>query len=117
MTDFDTFWKAYPRRVGKLAAMKAWAKAERLSSPDEIMSGLQAYISNGLPEMNFIPHPATWLNQGRWWDEYETTRAGPDLTKYDLASPDQLRQYRAEYPNKPETRYVPKDYGKLKVVK
>lgn len=70
---FAQFWAAYPRRVGKLAAQKAWKKLK----PDEalakkILEALeaqsQAWAASG-QEFCFIPHPTTWLNQGRWEDE------------------------------------------------
>lgn len=70
---FETFWKAYPKRVGKDAARKAFDKRK----PDEAMlnSMLSAIQSQSLTldwqkdGGQFIPHPATWLNQGRWQDE------------------------------------------------
>lgn len=67
---FETFWKIYPRRIGKGAARKSFEKALKLESFDGIMAGLQrqlAYYSS--KEQQFIPHPTTWLNQERWSDE------------------------------------------------
>jgi uncharacterized protein YdaU (DUF1376 family) len=65
--DFDAFWKAYPRRVGKDAARKAFTAAVKRSSVAAVMAGLQAARFSSDPQ--FVPHPATWLNQGRWADE------------------------------------------------
>lgn len=70
---FDTFWKAYPKKVGKDAASKAFAKRK----PDDKLLGdiLKAIEVQKTTEDwrksdgQFIPHPATWLNQGRWMDE------------------------------------------------
>jgi hypothetical protein len=65
---FALFWKSYPRIVGKPAARKAWSKVK----PEEIeglMAGLE--IWKRCPQWTdeqFIPHPATWLNQRRWED-------------------------------------------------
>lgn len=70
---FGEFWKAFPRRVGKLAALKAWDKALRISEPEEIIAGIQPYIRNK-PDYADFCHPATFLNQGRWLDEYEDVR-------------------------------------------
>lgn len=69
---FDDFWQAYPRKVGKETASKAYTKAVRKTDHETIMAGLRAQ----LPKMNetekqFIPHASTWLNQGRWQDEPE----------------------------------------------
>lgn len=64
---FAEFWKSYPRKVGKAAAEKAWTKALGASPADVILSGLYAYVWPNDPQ--YIPHPATWLNQHRWKDE------------------------------------------------
>ena len=71
--NFETFWKAYPKKVGKDAASKAFAKRK----PDDKLLGdiLKAIEVQKTTEDwrksdgKFIPHPATWLNQGRWMDE------------------------------------------------
>lgn len=72
---FDEFWKAYPKKVAKPAAIKAWAKLSpndetfrkilesvktQAASPDWIKDGGQ-----------YIPHPATYLNGRRWEDLFE----------------------------------------------
>ena len=73
MTDFQSFWQAYPRKVGKLAAKKAWDKALREDAPEAIISGLDAQLPTlRSTDKQFIPHPSTWLNQGRWMDEVES---------------------------------------------
>ena len=70
MTDFDTFYAAYPRRVGKLDAIRAYAKARTVATADEILAGVESYKRNK-PEYADWCHPATWLNKGRWMDEYD----------------------------------------------
>lgn len=65
---FDTFWAAYPRKVGKDAARRAWGKVTRRTDPAVILAGLAAYPFD-LARSQFIPHPATWLNGGRWQDD------------------------------------------------
>lgn len=67
---FKKFWSAYPRKVGKDAALKAWLKKkpdinEVLNALDWQKQSDQWMKDNG----KFIPHPATYLNQGRWQDE------------------------------------------------
>lgn len=77
---FDQFWLAYPRKVAKADAEKAWAKINP-EQPlfDEIMRGLsaaansQAWLKDG---GQFIPHPATWLNGKRWTDAVSGQPAG-----------------------------------------
>lgn len=70
---FAQFWARYPRKRGKQAAIRAW---ERIR-PDEALCGVMlealgrdaASRQWNAQEGRFIPHPATWLNQGRWEDE------------------------------------------------
>lgn len=67
---FDVFWKVYPKKVGKDAALKSWNKlkpnlAEVLQALEWQIESEQWTKQNG----QFIPNPATYLNQGRWQDE------------------------------------------------
>jgi hypothetical protein len=81
---FDAFWTAYPRKVAKQAALKAWRKL----NPD---AELQAVIIRAVDAQKktnkdwlkesgqYIPHAVTWLNGRRWEDEMKpssTTRGG-----------------------------------------
>lgn len=67
---FNEFWQAYPRREGKAAAKKAFVKAVEQVTPDEIVAGARRFGTDpNLPAKQYIPHPATWLNAGRWDDE------------------------------------------------
>ena len=66
---FERFWAVYPRKVGKDAAMRVWLK----HAPDEaltvtMITAIQAQMP-GWDDPKFIPHPGTWLHQGRWQDE------------------------------------------------
>lgn len=68
--NFDIFWDAYPKKVGKALAKKSFSKAkvpiEKILQAIESQKKSKQWISeNG----RFIPNPATWLNQGRWDDE------------------------------------------------
>ncbi len=74
----DIFWPQYPRKVARRAAMKAWMRERRNATLEEIMDGLARYKANK-PQYADWCHAATWLNQGRWEDEYETN----DYGKYD----------------------------------
>ena len=69
---FDTFWREYPRKVGKGDARKKFAKALTKTSLDKIMAALERVKESDQWTKDggqFIPHPATWLNQERWDDE------------------------------------------------
>ena len=67
---FEQFWKVCPRKAGKGAARTAWVRACRKADPPTILAGLErAKLGWRDVEPQFIPHPATWLNQERWLDE------------------------------------------------
>ena len=68
---FDEFWALYPRRIAKAAARKSWARLtpeQQLAAAKAVQNHAQ-YWSTKETELEFIPHPATWLNQERWEDE------------------------------------------------
>lgn len=69
---FNSFWSAYPRKIGKSEAGKAWQKLK----PDlaVVLTALETQTSSDQWQRDggkFIPHPTTWLNQKRWEDEVE----------------------------------------------
>jgi len=80
---FAEFWSAYPRKVAKGDAEKAWKKhkpdlaaclsaiAAAKSSPDWTKDGGQ-----------FIPHPATWINGKRWEDGAAPINGQPCLPDF-----------------------------------
>lgn len=70
--EFDRFWSEYPKKVGKIAAKKAFERARKRTTLESLLTavrrqkcGSQWSRDNG----QYIPNPATWLNQGRWEDE------------------------------------------------
>lgn len=68
--NFELFWKTYPKKVGKEAARKAFKKVKvninALLSAVEDQKRCEQWLKDG---GQYIPNPATWLNQGRWEDE------------------------------------------------
>lgn len=73
---FDEFWAAYPRRVGKNSAIRAYAVArERFTgSTDDyeqtvIQGALRLAQDPNLPPVQFVPYPTTWLNRDGWCDD------------------------------------------------
>ena len=72
---FDAFWQVYPKKTGKEAARKAFKKIPK-SAHSLLVPAVEAQKkSRQWMEENgrFIPNPATWLNQGRWEDEVQTS--------------------------------------------
>ena len=74
---FDVFWKAYPKKTGKEAAKKSFARAKAdigtMLSALEVQKQSEQWTKNN---GQFIPNPTTWLNQGRWEDEVQTKSSG-----------------------------------------
>jgi hypothetical protein len=70
--EFQSFWACYPRRVSRQDAMKAYQKARVVATAEEILDGLRVYREHMPDELRYVPHAATWLNAGRWQDEYDT---------------------------------------------
>lgn len=72
-SSFDDFYNAYPRKVGKASALKAWQKINPDSSlQSRILKALEWQAQQGEWQKEngkYIPHPATWLNGNRWEDE------------------------------------------------
>lgn len=70
---FADFWEAYPRKVGKAAALKAAkGKAKTEAERATILAGLQRQLPElRSREVRYIPHPSSWLNGQRWLDEPE----------------------------------------------
>jgi len=67
--EFLRFWNVYPRKVGKPNAARAFAKALRNATIDDIMRGLAAHLPAWAEsDPQFTPHPATWLNRQGWND-------------------------------------------------
>ena len=66
---FDDFWAAYPKRKDKGHARTAWAKAVRKADPETITAAAARFAADPhLPEPQFVPLAATWLNGERWED-------------------------------------------------
>lgn len=72
--EFSEFWYRYPRRIGKLAAQRAYTKARKLTSATDILTGIETYISTK-PTWQEWAHPSSWLNAGRWMDEAPVRKA------------------------------------------
>ena len=73
---FDTFWKEYPRKVGKKQTLDAWL---RLKPSPELYAEIMEALSNQIryrkicDEHNLwypdFPHPVRWIKHERWEDE------------------------------------------------
>ena len=81
---FDEFWKEYPRKSDKRAALRAFKSALARVSYEDIMAGVIRYAKDpNLPEMRFIKHPATWLNADAWENGPLPERKGKKTTDWE----------------------------------
>lgn len=75
MDDFEIFWRAYPRRVAKAVARKAWFQTAKIRPPlEELLAAINNQCQSEQWQKDggqYIPHPATWLRGERWSDEME----------------------------------------------
>ena len=84
---FESFWAAYPRKVGKQAAKKAFSKVSvpvktLIDAVNSQKNSEQWRKDNG----QYIPNPATWLNQGRWDDVLTEAGAQPTKEEYHVGT-------------------------------
>jgi len=68
--DFDLFWEAYPKKLNKADAVKAWKSVK--ADLQTILDALQ--WQKDLPDWKkesgqFVPYPASYLRGRRWEDE------------------------------------------------
>ena len=74
---FEEFWKAYPRKVAKAGAAKAYSQAIKKASEDELIRAAVEFAQSDKGRAGrYTPHPATWLNEERWKDDRATWNDG-----------------------------------------
>jgi BMFP domain-containing protein YqiC len=88
---FTRFWRAYPKKAGKQAALKAWRRLQPTEQDVVLMEAKLAAPYDYWPGWadGYIPDPVNWLNDGRWTDEpapravplSAKTRAAVDATE------------------------------------
>ena len=73
---FEKFWSAYPKKVAKKDALRAWSRIRESLYP-VIMSALEKHKTSQQWQRGYIPHAATWLNGERWEDELSPAAESP----------------------------------------
>jgi general stress protein YciG len=63
---FDQFWAIYPRKTGKQAASKSFAKLSNADQQEAMNNISRLYAQT---PVQFVPHAATYLNGKRWEDQ------------------------------------------------
>jgi len=71
LTKFEEFWKLYPNKKAKPYCKKWFLKncSKNKELPDKIIAGVKRYLPYWATREDYVPHPHTWLNKGRWEDE------------------------------------------------
>lgn len=65
---FVRFYSAYPKKVARPPALRAWSRGGCEAKVDQILAGLDLHLPTWT-EPKFIPYPASFLNQRRWEDK------------------------------------------------
>jgi hypothetical protein len=63
---FIEFWNAYPRKLDKAAAFRAFKSALKRTKFEDILAGVIAYRNDPARNPDFTKYPATWLNSDAW---------------------------------------------------
>jgi uncharacterized protein YdaU (DUF1376 family) len=63
----DEFWPAYPHKVGKPHALRAFMAARKRADLATILGGLKLYVETRPPDRPWL-NPSTFLNQDRYLD-------------------------------------------------
>lgn len=83
---FVTFWDAYPKKKGKDVVQRWWMKHTITDGIlKEILESIARYKTTDQWKKDkgaYIPYPLTFLNQGRWKDEIESTQATQNFKSY-----------------------------------
>jgi hypothetical protein len=70
---FDDWYAIYPRKVGKQAARRAYEKAIKKISHDQLIDRTAAYMRSvskwPAQNMQYVPYPSAWLNKGHYDDD------------------------------------------------
>lgn len=81
---FNEFWNAYPRKLDKAKAFRAFKSALKRATFEDILAGVIAYRNDPKRDPDYTKYPATWLNSDSW----ENAASVPDV------DPTQIRKQR-----------------------
>lgn len=88
-TSFQEFWSVYPKKVGKGLAESSWLKICGGLSKETVREIIEHVRKRSVSDEQwlkdngqFIPNPATFLNQKRWYDEYKKIKSNNEKILY-----------------------------------
>jgi hypothetical protein len=71
--EFEVFWQAYPRRMGKKAAFRNWNTRIKNEPPERLILAAKnyaAYCASRNTGPNFTKLAATFLGPDKWYEDY-----------------------------------------------
>ena len=71
---FDEFWTAYPRKLDKAKAFRAFRSALKRATFEDILAGVLLYRNDPKRDPDFTKYPATWLNSDSWENTHEPSK-------------------------------------------
>ncbi len=86
---FEQWWQRYPRRKGKGQARKAFRAAAKRVGYQRLCEATEAFArdcESKQTDIQYIPHPATWLNGERWDDEPDRASSPNGKTEQTIRS-------------------------------
>jgi len=100
-SQFEKFYKAYPKKVGNGEAKKAWQNLCKKTNEDKptlkqlLIAIKEQKKTERWANKKYIPNPSTWLNQFRWLNEIE----GMNKSNWDNEKPKQQEQRNLNEPD------------------
>lgn len=106
-TDDDTFaqaWAAYPRKVGKQAALKQYRLTiKRGAKPNELLVATQRFaahraaeIAAGTSQPQFTMYPSKFWGPDAWWQEHLSSDDGPATDDLEARRRQRIREANAQ---------------------
>jgi len=106
-SQLEAIYAEYPKKVGKQAALKAISQAlKRGATADHLTERTKLYAQAVSPlkateDWQYVPHPATWFNQGRYdddesnWKRPEKSDDNPARVRYEKSRFANVKIHRA----------------------
>jgi hypothetical protein len=115
--DFEKFWKAYPNKTSKKAALLEWNKNRDKPDIEFILKSIEnqkKYKENLKLTKKFCPEwpdPERWIKKERWNDEVpkmETAQESPQSSPYVICEKCGAETYKENFIEEGGQKYCPK---------
>jgi len=94
---FLDWWEAYPRKIGKDRAYKAWKSAGKRirlqheldwqTAAERMLDAAKDFSVSIVGQSRYCPHPATWLNAGQYDDDRNAWNRAEEKSPRDVEIP------------------------------